>query len=179
MNSNWGIWISEVLTAVAHLFFLWCFFIKRRPRLLATNTVGNVVMIAGLSLISAWAGLVTLAIGIGRDSTNFLIDKYKWHRLHYASLIVWLCTFIVASVFLWQSLGSVLILAAGVLFTVAIWQKSIPLFRLIAIIVNALWVFYLFYVGNVSGSYMRMALLGFSVVGLVSYFAMRPWARNR
>ena len=145
--------------------------------MLVVNGLGNLFLILGLSFVSAWAGMIVLAVALGRDVTNFIIYKAKsapnkmritgWDTASVIVFVVLTMSLTIPGVVSWVDSLTII---AGVIFTIAIWQKNILAFRISAIVVQILWFAYLMYLGNTSGTLMRAVLFGFNVLGVFAYF---------
>jgi len=133
-------------------------------------------MIVGFWLISAWAGMIALVVALGRDATNYTIyrlkrkeNKYKITRWDTASIIIWVSVLVAVSMPTVDGWISSFAIAATIIFSIAIWQKSIVVFRLSSIVVNVMWGVYMWDINNVSGLYLRGVLLAATLIGLVVY----------
>ena len=134
-------------------------------------------MVIGFSMISDWAGVIALAVGIGRDATNYTMyklksepNKYRITKWDTMSIFFWIAVVIAVSVPTVDTFLSWFAVFAAIVFTLAIWQKNILVFRLSSIIVQILWGVYMWHVDNTVGLYLRAVLITATLIGLFFYF---------
>ncbi len=79
--------------------------------------------------------------------TCFYEKNKKDEKLDYKELIFFLILIIIAGIFTYQNIYSLIPIIIGILYTYSIWQKNLTVFRMIYVIAAVGWIIYNVIVG--------------------------------
>lgn len=168
--------ISQVLMILAHFFFAWTYFTNKRPVMLVSNMLGNLIQGIGYGFLIAWVGLAMCAVALARDGANYLInakrkteDKKRITVLDSLLLVLWTVLVVVITFFSAEGFLPWFACVGTIIFTFAIWQKNVLVYKTLGIFVYGFWMIYNIYIANLAGTVLKAALTVVAIVGLVLY----------
>ena len=164
--------ISQMFIVIGFTFFGITYFAKNRTKQLWNIIACNIFVGIGYMLLGAYIAVCMSAIGIVRDSTSAIINKYQLSqntRTSYFLLALWLILPSIAAIFTYDGWHSLLAYIATVIFVVSIWQKNQFIYRLMGIPMLILWTIYQIVIANVAGIFFESAILISAIIGLISY----------
>lgn len=142
------------------------YFITRRNWQLAAVILSNICTAICFSILGAWVAVAMNLVAIGRDVTRRIMVRQSntWTMMWFWIAIMTLLTIMTA-----HGVMSILPYISMLIFTIAIWQPNIFLYRAAGLATNTLLIIYHVYIGNAMGVALQSGLLICAIVGLVSY----------
>ena len=110
----------------------------------------NIINLFHYLLLGAYSGCITKLLAIFRDC--FIILKKNCNNfLNYFYLIFFIILYIIASIFTFNSILSILPLLAALIYTIFIWNGNELRLKKIAFICYFIWLIYNIFVMSISG----------------------------
>jgi len=179
---------SQIFVIVAYVLLASTYFVKNRAVMLVINVSSCVTMGVGFGLLRAWIGMGLIGVAICRDITSFILNKYRIRhgipsnritRLDCALLALWVAAITTITAFTFDGWLSLSAYFAMFIFTVAIWQKNVLVYKSLGVPVGALWILYNVVVKSLFGVILESVLLVAVIVGLVMYLVKNRRANIR
>ena len=93
-------------------------------------------------------------------------------------MYVFICLFLMAGILSWQNWLSILPIAAMIMETVGLWQKSPRRIRFIVFVPHPVWLIYNFIHGSYPGVLTEIFVITSLVAGIIR-FDIIPWIKER
>lgn len=158
------------------------YFISNRHRQLVAIIFSNLMSAACFLILGGYVAVAMNGIAILRDTTSNIINMRRGGRAadkitHTDRwlLVLWIALLTAASMVMPHGDGimSILPYFSTMIFTVAIWQKNVLIYRFAGLITNSLLIVYNVYMNNFMGVVMQSGLLMFAAAGFVFFFIER------
>lgn len=156
------------------------YFITNRHRQLVAIILSNTCSAICFFLLGGYVAVAMNIIAIARDVTSHVIyarrapgDADKITRTDCWLLALWISLLTIGNVFTAHGVLSMLPYFSTMIFTIAIWQKSVLVYRFAGLLTNSLLIAYNIFMHNFMGIVLQSALLVFAIIGFVTYFTRR------
>ena len=159
---------SQISVIVATIIFALSYFTKNKRVILALGLVSILFYMLEYLLLHSY-------IAVGVNFLSFLrtiwfyINDAKGKKQDYISLIVSMVAFIVVSILTYSNYMDIIVLFASVLFTYAIWQQNILVYRVLSVIASICWIIYNIYCFTIMGIILEIVLLTIKLVSSIEY----------
>lgn len=164
--------ISQVFTIISYLFLASTYYVKKRKNVLILNCIVQSSFIIAFLLLRAWTGLAMTIIALIRNII-FLIDENKNEKrehMNKTDMIILGTLYIisiVSAVFTYEGFFSLLSVFATMLYTYAVCQKNIKIYKLLGIPTEILWISYNIYIKSIFGIILEVIMLGVCCIGYI------------
>lgn len=128
--------LSQFLVVVYYLIYSYTFHLKESNKILIFGIMATIISSISYLLLNAYTGMAMCFIAIIR---NLLFKKDK-RSVWYLILILLLT--IIASVFTFDSYFCLFNIVATLIYTYALWQVNVKVYKLLGIIVNGFMIVY-------------------------------------
>lgn len=135
--------ISQVCVLIAISIFLTSTFLRNRKVVLILNCFVNLFYALEYLFLKSYTGIVINVIGIARGIWFFFDAKIG--NKNYISLISCCLSFLIGGILTYNSWIDILAILGSLVFTFAIWQPSLQLYRILVIVNNLLFFVFNFY----------------------------------
>ena len=171
---------SQVVTLVAFSFLGISFLIKNRARILLLSVAFSMVMIASHSLLAAWVGVGMSIISILRNIVFWAVDSKKSEEnknriiwIDWITITVFSIAMVVTTYFTQDGWMTWFGFMASIVFTLALWQKNVLVYRILGFLSSVCWVVFHIAIENLVGLIFESVLLAIILGGIISYFVGR------
>lgn len=160
--------LSQISVIIATIIFALTYFTKNKKIILTLGLVSIIFYMLEYMLLHSY-------IAVGVNFLSFLrtiwfyINDAKDKKQDYASLIVSTIAFIVVSILTYSGPMDIIVLFASVLFTYAIWQQNILVYRALSVIASICWIAYNIYCFTIMGIILEAILLIIKLVSSIEY----------
>ena len=164
--------LSQVFIIINYILLVCTYQAKSRKTILILNICS--LTSAGISYIclSAYTALAMAIVSIFRnvvfiinEKKNGITDKITKNEI-YMLLVIYALTIILASV-TYDGILSLMSVAATMLYTYSVWQKSTKLYKWLGVPVCILWVTYNIYIKSLFGIICEFILMTSAIIGLI------------
>lgn len=161
--------ISQVLVFTSMLFLAITFFIKNKTLILVFSGVACLLYALQYLLLGAYTGMVLDLAAVVR-AVWFFICENKSKKTRLVSLIV--VNVIMASLgfITFSNLFDLLIICAALVYTYALWQKNIKIYRYLALSSSASWLIYNIYHNTVFGIICEAIMCVIGICGIITFY---------
>lgn len=168
--------LSQILVVVAYVFLVLTYATKNRKILLMFSFGYLTVLSISLLLLEAYTGLAMNVFAILRNIVFLIQNKdknAKYTTVDYlilAILLVVLCAF---AGFTYKGIFSLLSPLSTICYTVSVWQRSIPVYKILGIPTSVLFLLYNVYIGSLFGIICEGVFLVIVIIENILYFTKR------
>ena len=142
--------IAQIIGFIAFLISLIAYHKKSKKIILKNMVISNILNLIHYLLLGAFSGCITKVLAIFRD--YFIIKKEKNHKLsNILYLFIFIILYIIASIFTYRGILSVLPLVAAIIYIIFIWNGDEVKIRRTAFFCFFLWLIYNIFVLSISG----------------------------
>lgn len=177
--------ISQILITCALMLQGGTYFITKRRAQLMAIIASNLLSGACFFILGGYVAVVMNMIAIARDTTSNILysrrgaeNANKITRTDYWLLGLWITLLTVGNVFTAHGVLSMLPYFSTTIFTIAIWQKSILVYRFAGLLTNSLLVIYNLFLHNFMGVVLQSVLLMFAIIGFIMYISEHQRAKS-
>ena len=142
------------------------YFITRRNRQLVAVIFSNVCTAICFAILGAYVATAMNIVAIARDVMRRAMGS---RACGWGVMWFWVAVMTVLTAMTARGAMSVLPYFSMLIFTIAIWQPNLLLYRAAGLITNTLLIIYHIYIGNAMGAVLQTVLLMCAVGGLVAY----------
>lgn len=178
--------ISQIFITCALVLQGSTYFFNHRHRQLVAIILSNLLSALCFFMLGGYVAVAMNAIAIARDVTSNIIYSHrppgagdKITRTDCWLLALWVTLLTVGSVFTAHGVLSMLPYFSTMIFTIAIWQKSVLVYRFAGLLTNSLLIVYNIFMHNFMGIILQSGLLVFAVIGFVTYFVEKNPTHHR
>ena len=160
--------LSQISVIVATIIFALSYFTKNKKIILVLGLISILFYMLEYLLLHSY-------IAVGVNFLSFLrtiwfyINDVKDKKQDYVSLTVSMVAFIVISILTYTSPMDVIVLFASLLFTYAIWQQNILVYRTLSALASICWIIYNIYCFTIMGIILEIVLLTIKLVSSIEY----------
>ena len=141
---------SQIFGTCGFIISLIAYHRKTKKKILRNMVLSNILNLIHYLLLGAYSGCITKLLAIFRDC--FIIFKKNCNNfLNYFYLIFFIILYIIASIFTFNGILSILPLLAALIYTIFIWNGNELRLKKIAFICYFIWLIYNIFVMSISG----------------------------
>ena len=142
--------LAQIIGFIAFFVSLIAYHRKDKKTILINMITANIINLFHYLLLGAYSGCITKLLAIFRDC--FIILKKNCNNfLNYFYLIFFIILYIIASIFTFNDILSILPLLAALIYTIFIWNGNELRLKKIAFICYFIWLIYNIFVMSISG----------------------------
>ena len=142
--------LAQIIGFIAFFVSLIAYHRKDKKTILINMITANIINLFHYLLLGAYSGCITKLLAIFRDC--FIIFKKNCNNfLNYFYLIFFIILYIIASIFTFNGILSILPLLAALIYTIFIWNGNELRLKKIAFICYFIWLIYNIFVMSISG----------------------------
>lgn len=162
--------ISQVLTVIAYIFIGATYQVKKRKAILILNVLSQIGFGIAYILLQAWSGLAMTVVALIRNFI-FIIDENKngkrsnIGKTDITILVIVLLICILSAIFTYDGFLSILPIIATMLYTYAICQKNVKIYKLLGIPIETLWILYNIYIMSIVAIILETIMLLNCIIG--------------
>lgn len=161
--------ISQVLTVFVYLFLCLTYFLKKRSLILNINVLAHITQAVAFFLLNGLTGVMMNILYIIRDSILSIGTKKrksnKAEKRDVIELIVFFILIIISAILTYNGPKSLFSVFATIIATIAIWQKSSKIYKLLGIPISILWLLYNIALKSIFGIILESILLVSIIIG--------------
>lgn len=169
--------ISQIFITCALVLQGSTYFFNNRHRQLIAIILSNLLSALCFFILGGYVAVVMNVIAIARDVTsNFIYshrapeNRDKITHTDCWLLALWVSLLSIGSAFTAHGVLSMLPYFSTMIFTIAIWQKSVLVYRFAGLLTNSLLIAYNIFMHNLMGIVLQSGLLMFAILGFIAYF---------
>ena len=161
---------SQIFTIAMYTVLAISYHSKKRNHILILSFLSQIFCGIAYILLHAYTGMAMCVVAMIRNIIC-MIDENKNGKRNTNTkkdviyLIIIFLLIIIATVFSYQGLYSLLSVIATMIFTYSVWQKNTKTYKMLGIPVGILWILYNFIYKSISGVILETALLFVSTSG--------------
>lgn len=170
--------ISQILITCALLLQGGTYFITNRHKQLIAIIFSNLLSAACFLILGGYVAVAMNAVAIARDVTsNIIYSKRSSQNQDKITagdcwlLVLWISLLTIGDALTAHGFLSMLPYFSTMIFTVAIWQKSVLVYRFAGLLTNSLLIAYNLFLHNFMGVVLQSVLLMLAIVGFVIYIS--------
>ncbi len=161
--------LSQIFVLIATILACINYTLKNKKSILTFNIIATLCFALQYAFLNAWTAVVINVIGTGRTIWFYINEKHgKVHDKF--SLITVILLGIVAGIFTYENLFSLLPIVANTIFTYGIWQSNIGLYRWLAVATDTSFLIYSIYSKSLLGTIFESALTLFGIINAIKYY---------
>ena len=142
--------LAQIIGFIAFFVSLIAYHRKDKKNILINMITANIINLFHYLLLGAYSGCITKLLAIFRDC--FIIFKKNCNNfLNYFYLLFFIILYIIASIFTFNGILSILPLLAALIYTIFIWNGNELRLKKIAFICYFIWLIYNIFVMSISG----------------------------
>jgi len=168
--------LSQIFTVFAYVALGATYIVRTRNQILIFVCISIILQGFAYFFLSAWTAFWMVGIALFRTVAFFVHDKVnkkadKTKITIFDTIIFSLVVVgsIVVSIFAFEGFWSLFAIFGTVLYSFSIYQKSIKMYRILAVPVETLWIVYLVFVASPFGILLETLLLGVAIASIVFY----------
>ena len=155
-------WISQIIGFIAFIVSLIAYHRKEKKNIFKNMILCNILKLIHYLLLNAYSGCITKLIALFRDC--FVLYKEKHPKLsNKIFLIIFIIIYVIAAVFTYDGIFSILPIVAAIFYIVFIWNGDELTIKKAAFFSYFLWLIYNIFVMSIAG-------IVSSVVSIISTF---------
>lgn len=162
--------ISQIFTIISYILLASTYQVKSRQKVLILNFLSQISFGAAYILLGAWSGLSMVGIALVRN-TIFIIDESKngkRENMNITDISVLISMYIISiisAIYTYESIFSLLPVIATMIYTYAVCQKNIRIYKFLGIPIEILWTGYNLYIKSVFGILLEIIMLTSCTIG--------------
>ena len=142
--------VAQIIGLIAFVVSLIAYHKKDKKTILNNMVTSNILNLIHYLLLGAFSGCITKLLAIFRD--YFIILKEKNKKLSNSIyLIVFIILYIIATIFTYNGILSILPLVAAIIYIIFIWNGNEVIIKKTAFFCYFLWLIYNIFVLSVAG----------------------------
>lgn len=164
--------ISQVFTVISYIFLASTYHSKNRKTILILNILTQIAFTVAYILLGAWSGLAMAIVAMVRNII-FVVDENKngkrenMNKIEISILAVLYIISITSAIFTYEGFFSLLPVFATMIYTYAVCQKNIKLYKLLGIPIEILWTCYNIYIKSILGILLELIMLASCITGCI------------
>ena len=142
--------VAQIIGLIAFVVSLIAYHKKDKKTILNNMVTSNILNLIHYLLLGAFSGCITKLLAIFRD--YFIILKEKNKKLsNSVYLIVFIILYIIATIFTYNGILSILPLVAAIIYIIFIWNGNEVIIKKTAFFCYFLWLIYNIFVLSIAG----------------------------
>ena len=175
--------LSQVFMFVAFLALIISFTTRNRRNLLIFNLIQIIFACLAHLLLGAWSAVAMAGVATFRNVAFLIHEKVrgksdKVTNFDHIILGIVLISSLILGYFTFESFLSMFSVFGTVLSSIAVYQKSIKVFRILGVPIETLWIIYEIYIGSLIGMLMESFLLGVAIASIIFYKQMEKLVKE-
>lgn len=142
--------VAQIIGFIAFAISLIAYHRKDKKTILGNMVISNILNLIHYLLLGAFSGCITKLLAIFRD--YFIILKEKYNKLsNIVYLIIFIVLYIIATIFTYNGILSILPLVAATIYIIFIWNGDKFTIKKTAFFCYFLWLVYNIFVLSIAG----------------------------
>ena len=164
--------VSQVFTIIMYILLASTYYLKDRKNILIVGFLSTLSIAIAYILLNAWTGVAMCIVAVVRN-LNCIIDekkngsKSKTTKIDIVLLMLLYVITIFLTLFTYDGFLSLLSVFATMVYTYAVWQKKVIVYKFYGIPGGILWIAYNIYIMSLFGIILESVLLVFSSIGYI------------
>lgn len=167
MNLTTNYVLSQVFVIIGYVLLITTYQMKNRKSILVTNFISLLSLCISYVFLSAYSGLVITIIALIRNVVFLSDEDEKITKKDVIVLITFFIISIIAAIFTYDGILSLMPLFATLLYTYSVWQNNTKLYKILGIIIEIIWMIYNIYIFSVFGIVFELALTLSAIIGVI------------
>lgn len=142
--------IAQIIGFVAFLISLSAYHKNKKEKILSNMLLSNILDLTHYLLLSAYSGCITKILAICRNLFVMFKEKNKILSSN-IFMYMFVVIYIIAAIYTYTNILSILPLVAAIIYTVAIWNGNETTLKKAALVGYFLWLIYNALVFSISG----------------------------
>ena len=169
--------ISQIFVCLTYIMSGFTYITTKRTNILIFSLLALFCNAIHYSLLGAWAGLGVVIIAVFRNFLFLIQQKIKVLDNYIIDDWIILISLIVVSVitgiFTYDSIFSLFMIIASIIFTISVWQKNIKVYKILGLISSVLSLVYYIYIASIFAIILEIILFGFMITTFILYLKKR------
>lgn len=164
--------ISQIFTIISYIFLGATYYAKNRKNVLILNCIEHCSYMMAYILLDAWSGLAMSMVALIRNIL-FIADEKKngqGKKTSKADINILIITYMICillAIITYEEFLSLLPVISTMLYTFAVCQKDIKVYKLLGIPIEILWVAYNIYIKSLFGIILETVMLCVCTIGYI------------
>lgn len=160
--------VAQIIGFIAFFISLTAFHRKEKKNILGNMVIANLINLFHYLLLGALSGCITKLLAIVRDC--FIIYKEKNKKLSKKIyLFIFIVLYILASVFTYDGIVSILPLLAALIYIIFIWNGNELTIKRVGFYTYFLWLTYNIFVFSISGIISNVVSIISTFIAIINY----------
>ena len=160
MNITWEInavyIVAMILTAISYFVACSAYAMRTRRRILIVNSISVLILGSSFPLLSAWSGFYMMGLVFVRNVAFLGYDfwakgKKRSDKFDLVVLLAVMVGVVSISIFTWEGISTIFAALGTTIFSVALYQKNVKVFRWLSVPGGVCWLVYMTLVGSFIG----------------------------
>lgn len=160
--------IAQIIGFFAFAISLFAYHRKDKKTILGNMIISNILNLIHYLLLGAFSGCVTKLLAIFRN--YFIILKEKYPKLsNVIYLMVFIIVYVIATIFTYNSILSILPLLAAMIYIIFIWNGNEIKIKKTAFFCYFLWLVYNIFVLSIAGILSNIIAIISTFIAIINY----------
>lgn len=159
--------VAQIIGFIAFTVSLIAYHRKEKKNILSNMLLSNILNLIHYLLLGAFSGCITKLLAIFRD--YFIIFKEKHSKFsNKVYLMLFILLYIIAAVFTYNGILSILPLIAAIIYIIFIWNGNEVIIKKTAFFCNFLWLIYNVFVLSIAGIISNIISLLSTLIAIIN-----------
>ena len=159
--------VAQIIGFIAFTVSLIAYHRKEKKNILSNMLLSNILNLIHYLLLGAFSGCITKLLAIVRD--YFIIFKEKHSKFsNKVYLMLFILLYIIAAVFTYNGILSILPLIAAIIYIIFIWNGNEVIIKKTAFFCNFLWLIYNVFVLSIAGIISNIISLLSTLIAIIN-----------
>ena len=159
--------VAQIIGFIAFTVSLIAYHRKEKKNILSNMLLSNILNLIHYLLLGAFSGCITKLLAIVRD--YFIIFKEKHSKFsNKVYLMLFILLYIIAAVFTYNGILSILPLVAAIIYIIFIWNGNEVIIKKTAFFCNFLWLIYNVFVLSIAGIISNIISLLSTLIAIIN-----------
>lgn len=158
--------LAQILAVVAFGLTTLSLQFKKKSTILGMQIASNVAYMFEYICLGAFSGGITFIVGTIRNITYYILEKKKV-KPNLIVLFIFIILFILAGIFTYENIVSVIPIVAVIIWTIVSWQENTKWMRVGEAVICIMWIIYNLIVGAYIGIITEIIILASSIIGII------------
>ncbi len=159
--------VAQIIGFIAFTVSLIAYHRKEKKNILSNMLLSNILNLIHYLLLGAFSGCITKLLAIVRD--YFIIFKEKHSKFsNKVYLMLFILLYIIAAVFTYNGILSILPLVAAIIYIIFIWNGNEVIIKKTAFFCNFLWLIYNVFVLSIAGIISNIISLLSNLIAIIN-----------
>ena len=161
--------ISQIFVLFAIICLASSYFAKNKKLILILNLLSTTLYGLEYLLLREYTGFLTDMIGVVRVIWIAIDERFK-SKHRYTSLVALISANLIGGILTYGAWYSFLPIVAGIMFTVALWQKNVKVYRYLMAVAAVVWLLFNICCLSIIGMIGESILLITSIIGVAKLY---------